>query len=297
LSKFKNVILTLNEETDIVDCLKSVAWCDDIHVFDSFSSDRTVEIARKAGATVTQRKFDNWAAHQNWGIANIPFRHQWVLYVDADEQVSEGLRNAILSARLEDCVEVAFKVQRRDFAWNGRWLKHAQISPYYLRIFRPEKMHYRRLVNPVSVPDGPQGMIKGFLDHYPFSKGFRAWWQRHLSYADFEAAMRLEDLNKDSKFSLHKALFAKEFSERRYHQKGLFYKLPARPLVKWFYIALWRRSFLDGVPGLTYATLQSIYEYFIVLKTRELVMQAQVQAKSDAGKLPTLLCAKDGQSQ
>jgi glycosyltransferase involved in cell wall biosynthesis len=272
------LILTLNEETDIENCLKSVAWCDDVHVFDSFSSDRTVELARKAGATVTQRKFDNWAAHQNWGIANIAFRHPWVLYVDADERVSEELRDAILSTRLEDCAEVAFKIQRRDFVWNGRWLKHAQISPYYLRIFRPEKMHYRRLVNPVSVPDGPAGTIKGFLDHYPFSKGFRAWWQRHLSYADFEATMRLEDLNKSTRFSLYKAILGKEFSERRYHQKGLFYKMPARPLVKWLYMVFWRRSFLDGSAGMTYATLQAIYEYFIVLKTRELLAKAESRA-------------------
>ncbi|MGK9120860.1 MULTISPECIES: glycosyltransferase family 2 protein [Sphingobacteriaceae] len=264
------LILTKNEEQDLPGCLASVAWCDDVHVFDSFSEDRTVEIARQAGAKITQRKFDNWSAHQNWGLANIPFKYAWVLYIDADERVSTGLREALMAFDQQGDA-VAYEIQRRDFAWNGRWLKHAQISPFYLRFFRPDKMRYERLVNPVSLPDGPVGRLKGYLDHYPFSKGFRYWLQRHLSYADMEAAMRLEDMGKGTNFSLQKALFSKDFTEKRYHQKGLFYKMPGRPFIKWLYMVLWRRAFLDGIAGTTYATLQSIYEYFIVLKTKELV--------------------------
>lgn len=266
------LILTKNEEQDLPGCLDSIAWCDDVHVYDSFSEDRTVAIADSYQATVTQRKFDNWSAHQNWGLSNIPFKHSWVLYIDADERVSESLQEALL--KFDGSSEhVAFEIQRRDFAWNGRWLKHAQISPYYLRLFRPEKMRYERLVNPVSIPDGSVGRIPGYLNHYPFSKGIRYWLQRHLGYADMEAAMRLEDLNKGTSFSWRKALFSKDFTEKRFHQKGLFYKMPGRPFIKWLYMVIGRRAFLDGHAGTTYATLQSIYEYFIVLKTRELIQQ------------------------
>lgn len=265
------LILTKNEEQDLPGCLASVAWCDDVHVFDSFSDDRTVEIAQNAGATITQRKFDNWSAHQNWGLANIPFKYPWVLYIDADERVSNGLKEALLVFDPQEGDAVAHEIQRRDFAWNGRWLKHAQISPFYLRFFRPDKMRYERLVNPVSLPDGPIGRLNGYLDHYPFSKGFRYWLQRHLSYADMEAAMRLEDMGNGTAFSLKKALFSKDFTEKRFHQKGLFYKMPGRPFIKWCYMVVWRRAFMDGVAGTTYATLQSIYEYFIVLKTKELI--------------------------
>ncbi len=77
------LILTKNEERDLPDCLRSVGWSDDIHVFDSHSTDRTVEIASEFGARVTTRRFDNWAEHQNWGLKNIPFRHPWVFYLDA----------------------------------------------------------------------------------------------------------------------------------------------------------------------------------------------------------------------
>jgi len=268
------LILTKNEQEDLPGCLESVKWCDDIHVFDSFSEDNTVQIASSKGALVTQRKFDNWSAHQNWGLANIKFKYPWVLYIDADERVSEKLRETLHSFSPIDNKIVAYEIQRRDFAWDGKWLKNAQMSPYYLRLFQPDKMRYERLVNPVSVPDGKTSRVSGYLDHYPFSKGFRFWWARHLSYADMEASMRLEDIGKGTAFSLRKAFFGKDFTERRYHQKGLFYKLPGRPLIKWLYMVVWRKAFLDGTAGLTYATLQSIYEYFIMLKTKELVKQA-----------------------
>src|ERR1700677_1394993 len=92
------LILTKNEEQDLSGRLKSVAWADDLHLFDSGSTDRTVEIAQAAGARITQRPFDNWSAHQNWGLANIPFRHDWVLYIDADERVSPELAYSIRQA-------------------------------------------------------------------------------------------------------------------------------------------------------------------------------------------------------
>lgn len=265
------LILTKNEEQDLPGCLDSVKWSDDIHVFDSYSEDKTIEIAKDYGAKITQRRFDNWSAHQNWGLANIPFKYPWVLYVDADERVSEELKNSLLEFDKTDTRLAACEIQRRDFAWNKRWLKHAQISPFYLRFFQPSKMRYERLVNPVSIPNGPIARIEGYLNHYPFSKGFKFWFQRHLSYADMEASMRLDDIKSGIEFSFKKALFCKDFTEKRYHQKGLFYKMPFRPLIKWLYMVFVRRAFLDGKAGLTYATLQSIYEYFIVLKTKELL--------------------------
>lgn len=145
------------------------------------------------------------------------------------------------------------------------------MSPLYLRLFKPDKMRYERLVNPVSLPNGPISTISGYLDHYPFSKGIGFWFQRHLSYADLEASMRLKDINTGSAFSFKKALFSNDLSEKRYHQKGIFYRLPGRPLIKWLYMIFVRFAFLDGTAGITYSTLQAVYEYFIVLKTRELL--------------------------
>jgi glycosyltransferase involved in cell wall biosynthesis len=264
------LILTRNEQQDLPGCLASVAWSDDIHVYDSCSSDRTLEIARAAGAHVTQRSFDNWAEHQNWGLQNIKFAHPWVFYIDADERMTPELVSAVREAVSNPGANVAFRVPRRDY-FLDRWLKHAQTTRFYLRLFRPEKMRYERLVNPVSLPDGPVGQIGGHLDHFPFSKGMAHWLDRHNSYSTLEARQIL--LNRAdgcASFSIAKALFSGDYHERQANRKGLFYQAPARPLIKFLFLYVIKRGFLDGKAGFTYAALQSFYEYMIVLKTREL---------------------------
>jgi glycosyltransferase involved in cell wall biosynthesis len=268
------LILTKNEERDLPGCLESVKWSDDIHVFDSYSTDRTVELAREAGARVTLRQFDNWARHQNWGLENIPFKYPWVFYIDADERVTPELKNTMRSVLGDPQANVAFRVHRRDFLFN-QWLKHSQATPFYIRLFRPEKMRYERLVNPLSIVDGPVGLIRGYLDHFPFSKGMTHWLNRHNSYSSLEARQIIENRSQGRSFSLAQVFLAKDFSDRRFQQKELFYRLPARPLIKFLLLYIAKRGFLDGQSGFTYAALQSIYEYMIVLKTREMSTENQ----------------------
>ena len=272
------LILTKNEERDLPGCLASVAWSDDIHLYDSHSTDATVALAEAAGAHVTKRVFDNWAAHQNWGLQNIRFKHPWVFYIDADERMTPELRDAVIAAARGAGDQVAFRVQRRDF-FMGTWLKHVQASPFYMRLFRPEKMRYERLVNPVSIADGPVGQVGGYLDHFPFSKGIVHWVERHNSYSTLEARQIQANRASNTPFSFFKAFTAKDFNERRFHQKEVFYRVPLRPLLKFLLLYIGRGGFLDGRAGLTYATLQSIYEYFIVLKTGEMQAEA-ARAKS-----------------
>lgn len=278
------LILTKNEEADLPGCLKSVVWCDDVHVFDSYSTDRTTAIAENAGARVTKRTFDNWAAHQNWALSNLPFKYPWVFYLDADERMTPELVRAVCAAVGDPADRVAFRVQRRDY-FLGRWLKHVQTSPFYLRLFRPEKMRYERLVNPVSIPDGPVGQVSGYLDHFPFSKGISHWIARHNSYSSFEAQQILENRSRNRSFNIVRAFTARDFHERRFQQKELFYRMPARPLVKFAILYVAKRGFLDGRAGLTYAMLQSIYEYMIVLKTREDCGNTRLASHSSAGSL------------
>jgi glycosyltransferase involved in cell wall biosynthesis len=264
------IIYTKNEEQDLPNCLASVNWCDDVHVFDSFSNDNTIAIAKEFGAKITQRVFDSESIHKNWGLNNIKFKYDWVFHLDADERVSEQLKMNLLNFKNSDS-HVAFEIRRNDYAWNGKQLKHVQISPLFLRLFRPEKIHYERLINPITVPNGTVAFLDGVINHFPFSKGVIFWLQRHVKYAELEALTRLGDFETKRKFSLYKAIFSKDFTEKRYHQKGIFYLLPFRPIIKWMYMVFFKLGFLDGKTGITYATLQSIYEYFIVLKTRELL--------------------------
>jgi glycosyltransferase involved in cell wall biosynthesis len=275
MSNISVLILTKNEEQDLPGCLQSLAWCDDIHVYDSMSTDRTVEIARAFGATVTQRPFDNWSAHQNWGLKNIPFKHGWVYYSDADERVTPELVAAMKAFAQNPGPHVALRVQRRDYLM-GRWLKHVTPSPFNIRFFKPTHIRYERLTNPVTLVDGPIAETDQHFDHYPFSKGMTHWFNKHNSYSTSEAGQIVANRRAGSPFSILKALLSKDANERRFHQKELYYRLPLRPLIMFLLLYGVKRGFLDGRAGLTFVILRSIYEYMIVLKVKELE-QAQRQ--------------------
>lgn len=260
------LILTRNEERDLPGCMASVAWSDDVHVLDSFSEDNTVALALASGAKVTQRAFTGYASQRNAGLA-LPFKYEWLLVLDADERVpvplAEEIRRFVSSAPRG---VAAARIRRRDIWW-GRWLKHSQISPFYVRLVRPGYVHYEREVNEVLMVDGVIEELREPFDHYPFSKGLDHWLQKHNQYSRMEADLIVQ--GRIARPSWRTALFGTDFNERRLHQKALFYRMPARPLIKLIYMLIWRRAVLDGIAGVRYALLQSIYEYFIVLKVKE----------------------------
>src|SRR3954453_4071062 len=138
------LILTKNEEHDLPGCLESGGGSDDVHVFDSFSTDSTVAIARAAGAQVHQRVFDDYATHKNAALTHVAFKHRWVFLLDADERPTAELAREMQQAVLAVGEDVSgFRLRRRDFLF-GTWLKHAQISPFYIRLVRPERARFTR---------------------------------------------------------------------------------------------------------------------------------------------------------
>src|SRR5271170_3029909 len=206
------LILTRNEQNDLPGCLSSVSWSDDIHVFDSHSTDATAEIARAAGAHVHTRAFDDYASQRNAALA-LPFKHPWLFILDADERPTPEL-----SAEMQRVVREApantagFRLRRRDYLF-GTWLKHAQISPYYIRLVRPERAKYTRAINEVLEVDGPVAELLHPLDHYPFSKGIAHWIAKHNAYSTMEAELivRSEGLQRPS---LRAAVFGADFHAR-----------------------------------------------------------------------------------
>jgi len=262
------LILTKNEQHDLPGALASVAWSDDVYVLDSFSTDQTVAIAQAAGAKVTQRVFDDYATHRNFGFT-LPFKYPWILILDADERPTPELSAEMQRVVQDVPPEISgYRLRRRDFLF-GTWLKHAQISPFYIRLVRPERSRYTRAINEVIEVEGLIAELHEPLDHFPFAKGIAHWVAKHNQYSTMEAELihRQQGLQNPS---LKTALRDPDFHTRRLHQKALFYQLPGRPLIKWCYMMFLRRAILDGAAGFTYATLQSIYEYLIVLKTKEL---------------------------
>ncbi len=263
------LILTRNEEQDLPACLASVSWCDDLHVFDSESTDRTAEIARSHGATVTVYAFRGYASQRNAAL-QLPFRHRWVLVLDADERPTPALctemREAVQKAT-PACA--AFRMRRRDYLW-GTWLKHAQLTPFYVRLLRPECVRYTREINEIAEVDGEIGELKGTLEHLAFSKGIAHWVAKHNDYSTREAQL-LASGDAVRGASLRQALLSRDFGQRRVAQKAIFYKLPGRPLIKWIGMVFVRRAVLDGRAGVVYATLHAFYEYLIEVKRREIL--------------------------
>ncbi len=262
------LVLTRNEATDIAGCLQSVSRLDDVHVLDSDSTDATREIAASFGAHVATRTFDNFAAQRNHGLHQLPIRNDWLLILDADERATPALIDEALAfvANCHDAVAAA-RMPRRDF-WMGRHLKRSIISPQSLRLVRRSRAHYERDVNEVLRVDGDIAQLRNHFDHYSFSKGMAHWVSKHNLYSTMEAELIAGKQVGTPSWTT--ALLSRDPHERRMHQKRIFYRMPGRPLVKFLYMLVWRRAFLDGFAGLHYTLLQCIYEYLIVLKTHEL---------------------------
>ncbi|NSX05807.1 glycosyltransferase family 2 protein [Cupriavidus gilardii] len=286
-AKVSVLILTLNEEKNLARCLESVSWSDDVVVLDSFSTDQTLEIARRHGARVYQRKFDNWSAHQNWANENIDFKHKWVYYSDADEVVSPEL-----AAELRDIADrtagdacsgaqgtaragqgeggtqhVAYRVRYKNY-FLGKWIRFAGGYPIWvLRFFQPDKVRWERLVNPAPVVDGSVGFLRHHFLHYSFNKGFDAWFDKHNKYSMGEALETIRSLDED-KFRLS-SLLSSDPPARRRALKELSFRLPMRPVARFLYLYLLKFGFIDGKAGFHYCVLVSIYEYMVVLKVQE----------------------------
>jgi hypothetical protein len=247
-----------------------VKWSDDIVVLDSFSTDRTTEIAGEFNARVVQRKFDDWASHQNWANQNIEVKHNWVYYSDADEVVTSDLRDEMLAViKASNNSYSAYRLRYRNF-FLGRWIRHCGIYPVWLtRLFRPDRVVWERLVNPAPKVNGKVGNLEGHFEHYSFNKGFDAWFDKHNRYSQYEAIESVRSLKQYAIDWRGLSPFA-DPAERRRTLKEISFRLPGRPLLRFLYMFFLRLGFLDGLPGFHYCVLISIYEYMIVLKIREI---------------------------
>ena len=278
------LILTRNEQLDLPGCLDSLRWSNDIVVYDSYSTDNTEAIARSYGVRFVQRPDQDLSIsfggdegfHRTWALRQISFRNPWLLVLDADERLSNDAYDEIFTLLTKDTYHlnsssnspVAYQLRRRDY-FQGRHLKHVQATPWYIRLYRPEFVRYERLINPITVVNGPVASLRGCIDHYPFSKGIYHWISRHNTYSTLEARQLSSVSAAQLSLNHFSSLFSRDFHIRRPYQKHLFMQVPARPVFKFLLLYVFKRGFLDGSPGFAYAMLQSIYEYFIVLKYRE----------------------------
>jgi glycosyltransferase involved in cell wall biosynthesis len=265
---FSILILTKNEEANMAACLDSVAWCDDIVLLDSHSSDRTREIAVARGARVFERAFDDFGAHRNYALDHIEFRHPWVFHLDADERFNDALRRECDEVITKDEHSAYFVANRIIFL--GRWIKHSSQYPYHqVRLVKRDEARFAKSGHGQreDTPRRGAGYLQTPYDHLNFSKGIADWVDRHNRYSSEEAAEA--SALREGAIPL-KEIVAGDSLVRKRALKRLHARLPARWLWKFFYLYFGKGGFLDGYPGFAYCTLNGFYDFLIATKIREL---------------------------
>jgi glycosyltransferase involved in cell wall biosynthesis len=276
------VIPIKNEAANLPRCLGSVRWADEIIVVDSQSTDGSIEIAQQNGAAVVQFQFGGtWPKKKNWSLENISFRNQWVFILDADEVLPGGSEQEFASAIAEAGPIAGYWINRR-FMFMGRWLQHAYYPNWNLRLFRHSLGRYEKLTDsPTESGDnevhehvivkGPTGRLRSEIDHYAFPS-VEIFVEKHNRYSNWEARVAANRLIRGT---------AGHFNEMpvgmRRKLKLLSHRLPFRPLLRFLYIYVWQKGFLDGREGYYFARLHAMYEFLCVAKTHEL----KKRAKSD----------------
>lgn len=269
------VIPVKNEATNLPRCLASVRWADEIFVVDSESSDGSQAIAESNGAKVVQFRFNGtWPKKKNWALENLPFSHEWVFILDADEVLPPEAEEEIGSIVGKTINGPAGYWINRRFMFMGRWLRHAYYPNWNLRLFRHELGRYEKLTDVATasgdnevhehvVVNGETEHLSCEMDHYAFPS-IEVFVEKHNRYSNWEARVALDRYVKQAVTGLQKD----EVGFRR-RLKQISHRLPFRPMLRFFYVYLWQRGFLDGIEGYYFARLHAFYEFLCVLKTRE----------------------------
>lgn len=269
---FSIYILTYNEELDIAACLDSALLSDDVIVVDSFSSDRTVEIAQryshKHPVRVVQHAFESHGKQRTWMLRSIPTKYEWVYILEADELMTPELFQECLRT-IQQPEHIGYYVAER-VMFMGQWIKYSTQYPrYQMRLFRKDKVWFSDYGHTErEVCDGSTGFLKETYPHYTQGKGFERWFDKHNTYSTNEAKETIRQLEQ-GKVDWRKIFFGKTEVERRHALKDLSQRVPFRPLVRWIYMYFFLGGILDGRAGFAWCTLQAFYEYMILLKVWE----------------------------
>ena len=256
---YSAVILTLNEEKALPGCLSSLSACDDVVVLDSGSSDATCALATAARARVFERRFDTFAGQRNHAQAEIPFRHRWVLHLDADERMTPELDAECRRLAVRSDLD-GFRVAPR-MIFEGRWIRHCTDFPaFQARFVQAPQFRFVQAGHGQREAPGMrlENMKEGYL-HDISIYGRDAWLEKHRRYAADEAKGLLAPSEDDSPGRL----FSREALVRRRALKRLSFRLPLRPYLRFAYQYLLRGGLLDGRQGFDYCLLLARYEGFI----------------------------------
>lgn len=255
------MIFTLDEEPNLPRCLESLAWCDDVIVVDSWSRDRTPEIAKEHGARFFQNKFGGHGTQRNWALDNTSPKHDWILVLDADERVTPEMVEEMRARLASPPPEIgAYRLKRRFYLW-GRWLEHSSLYPtWVVRLIHKDRVRYKNRGH--AETQDVAGEI-GELDADLIDenvKGILEWFERQTRYARKDAEHELSQ--EDTPFRLGDVL-SRDPLVQRAALKRLSYRAPGRAPVYFLYAYLLRGGFRDGEDGLVFCTMRALYQQMV----------------------------------
>ena len=245
-------IITLNEEKMLPSALASVAWADEILVTDSGSTDRTVEIAKAAGARVLFREFDGYSAQHNWAFEQIA--NPWIMVLDADEVVDDELARSIRETLASEPKYEVYEVVRDTFVLGHRMRSTAWSNERLPRLFKKEAMRYSGMVHQTpEYGDCKVGVLRGRLLHYTY----RDMEQYFQKFQHFTSLWAKDQYAKGKRISLLRCSFA--------------------PIWRFFHNYFFRRGFLDGRLGFVLSALAMTYSFVKYIKLWDLNRQGDRQ--------------------
>lgn len=266
-----------NEAGNIRDCIESARFADEIVVVDSGSTDSTPDIARSLGAEVVDFKWNgSFPKKKNWALAHVPWKHDWVFILDADERITPALAEELrATVRAPSCD--GYYVNRRFWFLDG-WLLHCGYYPSWnLRFFRHRAGRYEQFdgvgdtqsgdneVHEHVILQGKAGHLRHEMEHYAFPT-ISIWLEKHNRYSNWEARLLQ---SKAGSIAASTAAITPELARKR-RIKHLANRLPFRPSLRFFYHYILRAGFLDGYRGYVFCRLMAFYEFLNATKSAEL---------------------------
>ena len=288
------VVMTYNEDLNIERCLASVhGWAGETFIVDSFSTDGTLEIARRYTHKIYQRRYDGHPQQWRWALDNLRFRYDWVFAVDADFQVTQELWHAIRDALSADQPAISGYFVRHRQIFRGRFLRWGTMYPrYWLRLFRREHV----LIDADDLVDIHfyVGGRVGRLEHDVIEENRKEselafWVEKQIRFAQRQAVEELRRREVLSNIPAEACLLGAP-DQRTLWLKARWYRLPlyVRPFLLFFYRYVVRLGFLDGKQAFLYHFSQALlYRLLVDVRIEELQGHAAVaRAGAIEGRAP-----------
>jgi glycosyltransferase involved in cell wall biosynthesis len=275
------IILTFNEEANLAAALDSVkGWAEEVFVVDSFSTDRTVEIAlerAKDGVRVVQHRFKNYSDQWNWALTHLPVTSEWTLKLDADERVTPEFKQEVNELHRSAAPDLHGVLFPRRIVFMGKPLRFGgTLDNHDLRLWRTGQAVFEdRSVNEHAQVNVQLATLKNYVEHHDY-KSIANWIDKHNRYSSLEAINLIQG-------NLTGGLKPRFFgypAERRMWLRKWYYRVPGRPLFYFLYRYVLRLGLLDGRAGFRFAFLHASFLYWIDLKRSEF---------RDTGELPVVV--------